>query len=196
MKSAVLLSVILSFVVASFGCGPRGARTPAEAHARLATAVAARDGTLLWDAVDQDTRWSWMTIQRAWREAYDITQSAVPEGAERVRLLARFEPGAMSENARTLFTALLSPDDWTSLQTLVGAAGARTPEANPPGETSEIVTSAGTMVYRKAHDKHWGWGFSGLAARAEQVKRTALADLERLRSDAADYERAATRGAR
>jgi hypothetical protein len=137
-----------------------------------------------------------MTIQRAWREAYDITQSAVPEGAERARLLARFEPGATSENAQTLFAKMLPPDDWSSLQTLVGAAGTHTPEASPPGESAEIVTSAGTLVYRKAHDKHWGWGFSGLAARAEDTKRTAIADLERLRLDATDYERAATRGGR
>jgi hypothetical protein len=196
MKSAALLSVILSSLVAGSGCGPRGARTPAEAHARLSAAVGARDGALLWNAVDQDTRWSWMTIQRAWREAYDITQSAVPEGAERVRLLARFEPGTTSENAQTLFAKMLSPEDWSSLRTLVDAAGTRTPEASPPGESADIVTSAGTLVYRKAHDKHWGWGFSGLAARAEDIKRTAIADLERLRSDAADYERAATRGAR
>jgi hypothetical protein len=196
MKSALLLSSILVFTLTCVGCGARGARTPAEAHARLAAAVAARDGALLWNAVDQDTRWSWMTIQRAWREAYDITQSAVPEGAERSRLLARFGPGAMSESARVLFARMLSPEDWTGMQTLLGAAGMRTPETSASGETSEIVTSAGTMVYRKAHDSHWGWGFSGLAARAEELKRTAIADLERLRSDAADYESAATRGAR
>ena len=194
MKSAVV--VILSFWLVCLGCGPRGASTPAEAHTRLAAAVAASDGALLWNAVDQDTRWSWMTIQRAWREAYDITLSAVPEGTERTRLLVRFEPGAMSESARVLFAKMLAPDDWTSMRALLGAAGARLPDASPPGETSEMVTSAGTIVYRKAHDRHWGWGFSGLAARAEEVKRTAIADLERLRSDAADYERAATRGAR
>jgi hypothetical protein len=135
-----------------------------------------------------------MTIQRSWREAYDITQSAVPEGPERKSLLARFEPGAVSENARTLFAKMLSPDDWKALQGLLAAAGARMPEGG--GETSEIVTPVGTLVYRKAHDRAWGWGYSGFSARAEQIKRTAGADLERIRSDAADYERAATRGAR
>jgi hypothetical protein len=35
-----------------------------------------------------------------------------------------------------------------------------------------------------------------LAARAELLKHTANGDLERMRTDAADYERAATRGAR
>jgi hypothetical protein len=151
---------------------------------------------MLWNALDQDTRWSWMTIARAWREAYDITQSVVPEGPERTRLLARFAPGASSENAQTLFAKMLTPEDWTTSQALVSAAGPRLPEPSPSGETSEIATSVGALVYRKAHSRFWGWGYSGLAARAYQIRRTASADLDRMRRDAADYERAATRGAR
>jgi len=189
----LLLPLLLLGVV---GCGPGRARTPAEAHARLQAALAAHDGTMLWNALDQDTRWSWMAIQRAWREAYDITQSVVPEGPERARLLARFEPGATSENARTLFGRMLAPQDWAAAQALVTAAGAQQPEPPPTGETSTIATPAGALVYRKARNYFWGWGFSGLAARAEQLKRSAYADLERMRSDAADYERAATRGTR
>jgi len=184
------------FILVCASCGARGARTPAEAHAQLSAAVAARDSAMLWKALDQDTHWSWMTIQRAWRECYDITQSAVPEGPERSRLLARFEPGATSENAQTLFAKMLAPEEWATTQTLLAAAGSRLPEMAPSGETSEISTTAGALVYRKAHNRYWGWGFSGLAARAEQIKRTASADLERMRSDAADYERAATRGVR
>jgi hypothetical protein len=91
---------------------------------------------------------------------------------------------------------MLAPEDWAASQALLLAAGTRLPETAPSGETSEIATPAGALVYRKPRDRHWGWGFSGFAARAEQLKRTASADLERMRSDAADYERAATRGAR
>ncbi len=178
------------------GCGPKGAATPDEAHARLAAAVAAHDSVRLWNALDQDTHWSWMTILRAWREAYDITQSVVPEGAERARLIARFEPGATSEDAEALFIRMLEPDDWRQAASLLAAAGTQRPELAPSGETSEIATSAGPLVYRKPRNRFWGWGYAGLDAKAEQIKRTASDDLERMRSDAADYERAATRGAR
>ena len=196
VMKAVFFAFLVFLSLASSGCRVRGPRTPAEAHARLSAAVAARDSALLWNAVDQDTRWSWMAIQRAWRECYDITQSVVPEGPERTRLLARFEAGATSEDASSLFAKMLAPEDWVATQALLTAAGARLPEPATSGETSEIATTAGVLLYRKARDRHWGWGFSGLAARAEQTKRTASADLERMRSDAADYERAATRGAR
>jgi hypothetical protein len=190
-------SLFISFLLlATASCRVGGPRTPAEAHARLSAAVAARDGVMLWNALDEDTRWSWMAIQRAWRECYDITQSVVPEGPERTRLLARFEAGATSEDAPLLFAKMLAPEDWAAAQALLLAAGTRLPETSPLGETSEIATPAGALVYRKPRDRHWGWGFSGFAARAEQIKRTASADLERMRSDAADYERAATRGAR
>jgi hypothetical protein len=195
MKSVFL--ALVAFAVTS--CGPGRARTPAEAHARLSGAVAAHDGTLLWNALDQDTQWSWMAIQRAWRECYDITQSAVPEGTERARLLARFEPGATAENAKALFAAMLSPEDWKLSETLVAAGGAGQPgqpQMDASGESARIDTPNGALVYRKAHNRYWGWGWSGLADRAEQLKRTASADLDRMRTDAADYERAATRGAR
>lgn len=192
MKPWLVSLLLLSTV----GCGGRGARTPAEAHARLVAAVTAHDPAKLWDALDQDTRWSWMTIQRSWREAYDITQSVVPEGAERERLLGRFEPGAASENAGTLFARTLTEDDWKTVQALIAAAGSRLPEATATGETAKLDTPAGPLVYRKAHNRYWGWGFTGLSARADELKRLASADLERMRNDAADYERAATRGAR
>jgi hypothetical protein len=196
MKFSVLLFTLLLLVLPASACGPSGAKSPADAHARLTAASAAHDAEALWNALDQDTRWSWMTIERAWREAYDITQSAVPEGPERARLLARFAPGATSENAKTLFGRMLQEEDWKQVAASLAAAGAQQPQLAPTGETAEIATPAGALVYRKQHDRHWGWGYSGLAARAEQLKRTASADLERMRSDAADYERAATRGAR
>ena len=190
-------SLLVAFLVLTCAsCGAGRARTPAEAHARLVAAVAARDGMKLWNALDQDTRWAWMTIQRAWRECYDITQSAVPEGSERIRLLARFEPGATSESAQTLFAQMLTPEEWTATQARVTAAGTRLPEMEASGESGIIATPAGELRYRNAHNRFWGWGYSGFAARAEQLKRTAHGDLERMRTDAADYERAATRGAR
>lgn len=195
MRPALFPFTLLLTLLTS-GCGPKGAPTPAEAHARLAAAVAAHDSGLFWNALDQDTRWSWMTVQRAWREAYDITQSAVPEGAERTRLLARFEPGATSENAQALFAGMLQEADWKRAAALLAAAGPQAPHLASSGDTADIETSAGTLSYRKSHDRHWGWGYAGLDAPAEQIKRNASADLERMRSDAADYERAATRGAR
>jgi hypothetical protein len=190
----ILLPAILCLSLVA--CRPREPATPAEAHARLTTAVAAHDGDKLWDAVDLQTRWSWMTIQRAWRESYDITQSVVPEGPERTRLLARFEPGATTENAQALFTKMLTQEDWTKTQALVAAAGSRVPPAADGRTTVELATEAGPLVYRKGDQYHPGWGYAGLADRAEQLKFAASVDLERMRKDAADYERAAARGTR
>jgi len=190
MRARVLPFLLLTIAA----CSSRVAATPAQAHARLVAAVAAHDSTLLWKALDQETQWSWMTIQRAWREAYDITQSVVPEGPERVRLLARFEPGAICEDARALFARMLTTEEWTRLQGLVNATGSKTPAMTTTGERSEITTPLGPMLYRKGQGEHAGWGYAGLAERADQMKFVATADLERMRRDAADYERAAIRG--
>lgn len=170
------------------GCA-RGARTPDDAYQRFAAAVNAQNATGLFDSLDQQTRWSWMTVQRCHREAYDILLSAFPEGTERARQLARFEPGATSESARALFVRQIDPSIWTRL-----AAGGL-PDGAPVNATDtegQVALPAGArLVFRKGDDKRWG--FSGLADDAEQIKRRAIADLDMLRTSAADYERAAAR---
>jgi hypothetical protein len=117
-------TVGLAVLAAVAGCAG-GARTPEEAQQRLGQAVAARDGERLFDALDLDTRWSWMSIQRAERETYDIILSNFPEGAERERYLRRCQEGALSESARKLFARRLEPGAWEGLAAgLAGAAAA------------------------------------------------------------------------
>jgi hypothetical protein len=174
----------------------RGAPSPGEAQERLAAAVAARSPARLWAALDRETRWSWMSIQRAWREAHDITLSNVPEGPERERLVRRFEPGATAESAEDLFARRLPSETWTTLATRLAAARGRAPVTGPGGDRAETATPAGALTYRRADKPSWGWGYSGLAAAAEDLKRRAAADLELMRTSAAEYERAVTRGVR
>ena len=177
-------------------CWQRGCKTPAEAKARLAAAVAARDPARLWGTLDLDTQWSWMTAHRAGRESYDITLSNLPEGQQRERLIRRFAPAATSENAAALFAKSLPPEWWSNLASQLAAAGDRAPVTNAAGSEAEIVWPAGRLVFRKMSKPDFGGGFAGLAAEAETLKRAASADLEALRTNAADYERAAARGLR
>lgn len=178
------------------GCGSkRGSQTPALAKERLAAAVGARDPLQLWRALDLDTQWSWMTIQRAGRESYDITLSNVPEGPERERLIKRFEAAATVEDAPALFARWVTPELWSSLAAQVAAAGDREPQP-VAADRAEIVWPEGKLAFRKSDHYRFGWGFAGLAEPAEDLKRTASTDLEGLRSNAADYERTATRGQR
>jgi hypothetical protein len=174
-------------VIAVAGCAG-GAPTPEEAHQRLVQAVEARDGARLFDALDLQTRWSWMSIQRAERETYDIILSNFPEGPERERLLRRCQTGALSESARALFARQLEPATWNQLA--AGLPGTGAPQV-VSADRAELAAGARKLDYRRAGRR--GWGYAGLAAQAEDLKRRALADLELVRSSAADYERAATR---
>ena len=177
-------------------CWGRGSKTPDEAKARLVAAVTARDPARLWGALDLDTQWSWMTVHRAGRESYDVTLSNLPEGQQRERMIRRFAPAATSENAAALFAKSLSPELWPSLAAQLAAAGDRAPVVNAAGNQAEIVWPAGRLLFRKTSKASFGWGFAGLAAEADALKRTASTDLEALRTNAADYERAAARGLR
>lgn len=182
--------------VALGGC-ERGGKTPEDAYQRLSEAVAARDGAQLYDALDLETRWSWMTVQRAQRESYDIVLSNYPPGPERDRSLHRFEPGAHSDSATALFARQLDPTVWSELAATIAAIG---PIPRLVGDGAEVVAAAGarTLPFRKRSDGHrgWGWGYAGLVTQGEDIKRRAIADLDLVRMSAVDYERAAARQSR
>jgi hypothetical protein len=193
---SITLTAILLALPMLAACGQRGSKTPAEAKVRLAAAVAARDPARLWGALDLATQWSWMSVHRAGRESYDITLSNVPDGQQRERMIRRFEPAATSENAAALFAKSLAADVWPALAAQLAAAGDRVPTVNAAGTEAEIVWPFGRLLFRKTSRLAFGWGFAGLADEAEALQRAASADLEALRTNAADYERAAARGLR
>jgi hypothetical protein len=193
----------LSFALAlwaSQACSGR-ARTPEEAVARLQSAVAARDVGQLFAALDLETRWSWMSVRRAQRESYDIVLSNFPEGPAREQQLRRFEAGALSESDADLFAHVFPVGRWDDLKRDLAPIGNGSPsvervndnEARLPG-AAIAGRSATDLKFRRGEDG--GWGFAGLAAEAEEEKRRFTADLEQVRTNAADLERAAIRAGR
>ena len=174
------------------GCTPKY-KTPEDAYAHFSAAIEARDGGALFDALDQSTRWAWMTVQKWHREAYDIVISNYPQGPEREHELRRFEKGATAPSARELFKTEVAAELMPKLASLV--VKQTTVETQAPGDVAEVVLPAGGRV-RFARGRNGGWGFAGLSPDAEARKTRAYHDLEQVRANAADYERAAARGAR
>jgi hypothetical protein len=188
MRRLVLL-VTLAAVAAVAGCH-HPAKTPDEAYRRFQAAVTAGDGAALFDALDQQTRWAWMTIQKAHREAYDIVLSNYPEGPERERETHRFEGGATATSARELFRADMAPSVLPMLAPLA-AADAQVEAPTPDGHAAAVLASGARVPLARGEDG--SWGFSGLGKDAEDRKSRAVHDLDVVRASAADYERAATR---
>ena len=188
MRRLVLL-VSLAAASAVAGCH-RPAKTPDEAYRRFSAAVTAGDGAALFDALDQPTRWAWMTIQKVHREAYDIVLSNYPEGPERERESRRFEGGATATSARELFHAEVAAGVLPMLAPLV-AADARVEGPTPDGHAAAVLASGARVPLARGEDG--SWGFAGLAKDAEERKTRAVHDLDVVRASAADYERAATR---
>ena len=184
--------VVCALAAAAPGCSAK-AKSPEEAYRRFCKAVSERDAGALFDALDQSSRWAWMTVQKWHREAYDIVISNYPPGPERERELRRFEKGATASSAREMFKSDVGTAMLPLLAPLV--VEKTTVEIEPPGDVAEIVLAAGGRV-RFALGSKGGWGFAGLAPDAEARKNRAYHDLEQVRANAADYERAAARGAR
>ena len=176
------------------GCTPR-AKSPREAWERFVHAVASKDGKALYAALDLETRWSWMSVRRAQREAYDILLSNLPPGPVRDRQLRRFETGALADDEAALFAASMTPARWDDLAGDVPAsASALAPAAAGPNEATVKTGSGRTFLLKRGQDG--GWGFAGFAAEAEDLKQRAGTDLDLVRTNTADFERAATRAGR
>jgi hypothetical protein len=175
--------------MAGAGCRHKN-KSPAEAYRRFSEAVTAGDGGALWDALDQESRWAFMTVQKWHREAYDIVLSNYPEGAERERERRRFESAATAPSARALFISDQAPTLLPLFQPLV----VPNPNIQPgPGDDRAGVVLGSGQRIELARGKDGGWGFAGLQKRAEDDKNRAYHDLEVVRASAADYERAAAR---
>jgi hypothetical protein len=191
LRLALPVVLAASFAASLSGCHRRP-KTPDEAYQRFSAAVTAGDGAALFEALDQQTRWAWMSIQKYHREAYDIVLSNYPDG-EREKEAKRFEGGATATSARELFRAQVAPAALPMLAPLV-AADAKV-ETAPDGASAAAVLASGARV-PLAHGDDGSWGFAGLAKQAEEQKVRAYHDLEVVRASAADYERAATRAAK
>jgi hypothetical protein len=189
----ILLGLLLSGAAA--GC-KRGAKTPEEAYHRFVQAVQGKDAEQLYSALDLETRWSWMTIRRAHREAYDILLSNLPEGREREQATRRFEAGALSENEAALFAESFPAEGWSQLAQRLPPTGSAPAMAKVGPDEREVAGGAADRRLRFKLGSDGRWGFSGLSAEAEERKRRAIADLEAIRHNAADQERAATRAAK
>ena len=183
------LGLIVALAASAGGCH-KGAKTPAEAYKRFAAAVTAGDGGALFDALDQETRWNWMSIQKFHREAYDIVLSNYPEGEIRARETRRFEHAATAPSARDLFIMDMAPAVLPMLRPLV-LGNAPIEAGATPDEAAAVLASGARVELRRGKDGRWG--YAGLARRAEEDKNRAYHDLELVRSSAADFERAAAR---
>ena len=172
--------------------GCRGPSTPEEAHRALCRAVADQDASALFKALDQTSRWHWMTTQKANREGYDIILSNYPEGVERERQLRRFERGATLGSGRALFVEEVGT---AALPGLAEAcvSGTRI-ELGAEKATAAAVTPAGKR-FPFARGTH-GWGYAGFLEDADDRQKRAVGDVEQVRLNAADFEHAAARAAR
>ena len=191
-RARVGLALLALATVAGAGCRHKS-KTPEEAFQRFASAVAAGDGTALFDALDQKTRWDLMTIQKYHREAYDIVLSNYPEGPERDREKGRFERAATAPSARELFRTDAAP----VLLPMLGPQAQGIPRVDPgagDGQATAVLGNGRQVPLGRGEDG--GWGFAGLAKATEDDMNRAYHDLEVVRASAADYERAAARAAK
>lgn len=185
-------TVVVLAIVGAVGCTK--ARTPEEGYRRFCKAVTAGDAPALFEALDQRSRWGWMTVQKSHREAYDIILSNYPEGPERDREVHRFERDASLGSGRAAFVDEVGQGAIGGLRPL--CVGSVRIETAPDGMSAVAMLASGAKVPLRLGPEDKSWGYGGYGDEAEDRQKRALADVEQVRTSAADYERAAARGAK
>jgi hypothetical protein len=170
------------------GCWPRPLRTVAEAHERFRGAVSAGDAVALYRSLDQQSQWSVITIQRYYRDVRAAVATGYPAEA-RARELER-TTGADLRRPAGFFAAQAARRDW-----LKRCAGGAAPASRieEQGRGAVVHTAAGGR-FQFAYTERGGWGYAGLQAELEEMKRRATHDVEMARENARVY-RAAGGGA-
>jgi hypothetical protein len=163
------------------GCGQRPARTVAEAHERFRAAVAAGDPQALYRSLDQHSQWSVITIQRYFREVRAAVTDGHPAEA-RARELER-TTGADLRRPEAFFAAQAARRGWMK-RGVGGAAPAS--RIDEQGRVAVVHTAAGAR-FQFAYTEKGGWGWAGLQAELEELKRQASHDVDMARENARVY---------
>jgi hypothetical protein len=179
----VVASLCLA-VLGVAGCWQRPARTVAEAHERFRGAVGNNDAVALYRSLDQQSQWSVVTIQRYYREVRAAVATGYPAEAQG-RELER-TAGADLKRPADFFAAQAARRGWMK-RCAGGAAPASRIEDQ--GRVAIVHAAAGGR-FQFAHTERGGWGYAGLQAELEELKRQATHDVEMARENARVYRSA------
>jgi hypothetical protein len=179
MLAAVLLWGALA------GCYDRPARTPAAAYECLAAAVNTGDAAVLYRALDQPSRWSVISTQQYYRQILELVEHRYPAEA-RSRELGRIA-GADRRSPAAFFAAQNARRGGTWLGRLGTRLGPAT-RIEERGATAVVHADGGQYEFQLF--PRAGWGYTGLRAELEELKRRASHDVETARENAKIFERA------
>lgn len=162
--------------------------TPEATFERVAKAVQNDDAEALFETLHLDTRWSWMTVQRYQRESYDIVMSNYPQGTERETQLRRLELGAVAQSAAELYANSEGKSQIAALKKVWPQSAQWTRKSD---EASTPDREGKPLVFRL---KEGHWGLTRFGEEADLLKKRAASDIDIIKTNATDFERAARRG--
>jgi hypothetical protein len=166
-------------------CKPR---SPEATFESVSTALQNDNAEALFETLDLDTRWSWMTVQRYQRESYDIVMSNYPQGAERETQLRRLEFGALAQSAAELYASAEGKQQLAALKKIWPQSAQWSRKGD---EASTPDREGNPLVFRL---KEGRWGLTKFGEEADLLKKRAASDIDVIKTNATDFERAARRG--
>jgi hypothetical protein len=162
--------------------------TPEEAFAELTRAARQGDGGRLYALLDNDSRWSLMSIQRDQREICAIVRSTYPKEHQE-RELARCRQAAMAKDVEAYFVSYAAGQRLLAPLAALGKMGRR----SGSGARVEIEAERGRVAVCEEQRKEdgrelRGWVYCGLRPQLEAAKIKAARDLTSVRENAESYK--------
>ena len=173
------LVALLALLCALVGGCRRGAPPPlATAEAVLeGLARVGSDGGRLFDLLDQQSRWSVMTVHRDLRRLCELVRAHYPKDRQ-LRELARCQVAEAAPEARAFFSR--QANEWAVLARLQGLTGKEGLEGS--GELRTVKGHPALVVCRGPD-----WGYCGLREELERIKLKTTRDLATVQENAEAY---------
>ena len=181
---AIGLGALLCFVAAG-GCSRRRpndlptAATPEQALRELARVGG--DAARLFDLLDQDSRWSVMTVHRDLRALCQLVRTHYPKDRQ-IRELQRCSAAETAREPRDLFVG--QARGWGMLEGIDGLSGKEPVQGS--GE-QRSVTRAGAPALLLCRGGA-GWGYCGLREKLDGLKLKTARDLASVQENAEAYK--------
>lgn len=180
----VLLALVIISIISGNGCRRnstvRGARSPEQAFTDLAQLVREHKTSRIYDLLDNESRWSLMTILRDQRAICDLVRTQYPQNRQ-ARELLRCQLSARAKDARDLFEAyarayqVLTPlEHLSSISKKQGTF-----------DRVEIESQGVKLMFCR---EGAGWFFCGLRSQLEALKVKSARDLISIKENADSFK--------
>ncbi len=183
-------ATLLALVTVAGGCPRTRSSRPTPESAVAALARAGGDAAQLYDLLDQDSRWSVISVHRDLRTICELVRAQYPKDRQAPEL-HRCRPAELARDPRAFFVSQAA--GWGLLGGLSGLTGKETPQGS--GEQRTVPRAGGPPLLlcqtpaegKPSSAPGTSWAYCGAHEELERLKLKTARDLASVQENAEAY---------